>query len=686
MLSLSADVGGTFTDVVLVDSRSRTGLVEKVLTTPGSTEAIREGMKRLCARAGVGVGEIDVLIHGFTIATNAWLTRQGARVVLLTTAGFRDVLEIATQRRSNPYDLALKPLRPLAERSYVLEVPERIDAFGGIVEPLTASDADAIAEKVARLKPEAVAISLLFGFLNNQHEKLLMDAMRRRLPDTPVYASHTINPQLDEYPRTNTTVTAAYVGPVVSRYISRIEADMPAAGMTAPILLMRSDGGVSTIEATRTNPATMLLSGPAGGVIAALELSRLINQPNLITFDMGGTSADFSLIADGRTRMINTREVQGEILRLPSLDIQTISSGGGSVGSIDAGGALRVGPESAGSTPGPACYGRGGTKATLTDAALVMGLLDPNEYAGGTVSLDIEAARAAVSREIAHPLGLSVEEAAYAMVAVANAQMAQAIQRLAVERGCDLRQFGLVSFGGAGSIFAPFLAVELNMLEIVVPLRPGVFSATGLMLTDMRYAYQRPFLHSLASLSGPEVGAAFHALIEQARSVFLRDRIDEQRQSFVCHADMRYVGQVHELTIELPQTVLHGLCDHDEISRRFLQAHEQAYGFADPGMEIELVNLRLEAIGLMPKVAIRDEIPARVDQGRAIGSRTLYLGPRCGFVEARVLARHDLAAGETLTGPLIINQPDTTIFVLPEQNVHVDGSGVLRIHQTQREG
>jgi N-methylhydantoinase A len=632
------------------------------------------------------VEDIDVFIHGFTIATNAWLTRQGARVVLLTTAGFRDVLEIATQRRSNPYDLALKPLRPLADRAHVLEVPERIDAFGEIVQPFTAADADVVAEKVALLQPEAVAISLLFSFLNNHHEKLLVEAMRRRLPDTPVYASHSINPQLDEYPRTNTTVTAAYVGPVVSRYISRIEADMPAAGMTAPILLMRSDGGVSTIEAARTNPGTMLLSGPAGGVIAALELSRLISQPNLITFDMGGTSADFSLIAGGRTRMINTREVQSEILRLPTLDIQTISSGGGSIGHIDAGGALRVGPQSAGSSPGPACYGRGGTKPTLTDAALVMGLLDPNEYAGGTVRLDLEAAREAVLREVAEPLGLSLDEAAFAMVTVANAQMAQAIQRLAVERGCDLRQFGLVSFGGAGSIFAPFLAVDLNMQEIVVPLRPGVFSATGLMLTDMRYAYQRPFLHALVRLSGSAVSAAFHELIEQARSVFLRDRIEAEGQSFVCHADMRYIGQVHELTIELPQAVLDGECNHDEISQRFLRAHEQAHGFADASMEIELVNLRLEAIGAMPKVAIRDDIPAEADRGRAVGTRALYLGPRRGTVEARVLDRRDLAANERLTGPLIINQPDTTIFALPEQTVHVDESGVLRIHLTKREG
>lgn len=683
MLSLSADVGGTFTDVVLVDSDRAVLLADKVLTTPGSTGAIIAGMHRLCERANVKPADIDVLIHGFTIATNAWLTRSGARVVLAVTDGFRDVLEIATQRRPDPYDLHLCALQPLAERACVVEVDERIDAFGEVVRPLDRAAADKAAQRIAALEPEAVAISLLFSYLNDAHEVLLADAVRRLLPNVPVYTSARINPQTDEYPRTNTTVTAAYVGPAVSRYIRQLEATLPEAGMKAPVLLMRSDGGVSTVAATRVNPATMLLSGPAGGVIASLNLSRQAEAPNLITFDMGGTSADFSLIANGRARMINLRELHGEILRTPSLDIQTISSGGGSIGAVDAGGALRVGPQSAGSVPGPACYGRGGTQPTLTDAALVMGLLDANEYVGGEMTLDTAAAREAVRAHVAAPLGLSVEEAAYAMVAIANAQMAQAIRGLSIERGYDLRDFGLVSFGGAGSIFAPFLARDLGMKEVLVPLKPGVFSATGLMLTDIRYAYQRHFLAPLNELDGRAIATEYDAMIADARDAFERDRVRADQRQYTCHADMRYIGQVHELTVELPVGVLDGVFDAADARRRFLVEHERAYGFADPLMDVEVVNLRLEAAGVMPKPDVQVPVPASVDPARNEGSRTLYLGPELGNVAARVLARDTLAAGESLDGPLIVNQPDTTILVLPQQRMTVDANGILRIRANE---
>lgn len=679
MISLSADVGGTFTDVVLVDDRASVSLADKVLTTPGSTEAIIRGMHRLCERAGIKSSDIDVLVHGFTIATNAWLTRSGARVALAVTSGFRDVLEIATQRRSDPYDLHLQVLKPLAQRSCVIEVDERIDAFGGVVTELTEAGAEEAAARIASLEPEAVAISLLFSYTNGRHENMLAAAVRRRLPGLPVYVSSQINPQIDEYRRTNTTVTAAYVGPAVAKYISQLEMTLPQAGLRAPILLMRSDGGVSTVASTEANPATMLLSGPAGGVIASLALSRQLDAPDLITFDMGGTSADFSLIAGGQTRMINERELHGEVLRTPSLDIQTISAGGGSIGAVDAGGALRVGPISAGSVPGPACYGQGGTRPTLTDAALIMGLLDPAEYVGGEMRLDVEASRQALRTHVAEPLGLSLDEAAYAMVAIANAQMAQTIRTLAAERGSDLRRFGLVSFGGAGSIFAPFLARDLGMREVLIPLRPGVFSASGLMLTDMRYVYQAPFICSLKEVDGTELARRYAALVEEARAVFARDRVDASRQLFVGYADMRYVGQVHELTVELPATVLAEQWDFDDAVRRFLKRHEQAYGFADPAMDVEIVNIRLEAIGVMPKAETSASVPARPDPDRQVGSREIYLGPELGRVATRVYKRDDLAADEALEGPLIVNQPDTTIFVLPGQHMLVDPSGVLRV-------
>lgn len=679
MIALSADVGGTFTDVVLVDSSTSVLHADKVLTTPGSTDAIVEGVQRLCERAGIAPSAIDVVIHGFTIATNAWLTRSGARIALAVTDGFRDVLEIATQRRPDPYALQLRLPAPLVGRANVVEVPERIDASGRVVEPLDEAAAAAVADRIATLRPEAVAISLLFSYLDDAHEQRLARAVRAALPGVPVYTSAAINPQIEEYPRTNTTATAAYVGPAVDRYVGRLERALPEAGVRAPILLMRSDGGVATIAATRENPATMLMSGPAGGVIAAEQISRTLAAPDIITFDMGGTSADFSLIAGGRARTINEREIRGERLRMPSLDIHTLSAGGGSIGSVDIGGALRVGPQSAGSVPGPACYGRGGTLPTLTDAALLVGLLSADAYLGGEMTLDVGAAERAVAEHLARPLSLSVADAAHAMLAVANAQMGQAIRGLAVERGHDLRQFALLSYGGAGSIFAPFLARDLQMREVLVPLRPGVFSATGLLLTDMRHTLQLPLRQATRAADAAQLRERYGQLVETARAMLARDGVAEGDQHFECLADMRYIGQAHDLTVPLPVEVLHGGWDGAQAHRLFLQQHEQAYGFADAGMDSEIVQLRLLAVGRMPKAEVA-AAPPPAGAERAVGERRVYLGPSQGEVQAQVLRRADLRPGECLHGPLVINQPDTTIFVLPGQRMTVCGrTGILRL-------
>ncbi len=680
MISVAADVGGTFTDLVLADGSTGRMLIDKVPSTPGSGDAVVRGIRRLARAADVPVGSIDVFIHGFTIATNAWLTRSGANVVLATTRGFRDILEIATQRRPLAYSLTQPPREPIVPRSRVVEVDERLDAFGRIVAPLSAEECERVAAAIAAHRPEAVAISLLFSYLDATHEEWLAAVLRERLPNVPVYLASRINPQIEEYPRTNTTVVSAYVGPAVDRYLGMLERDLPGAGMTAPLLLMRSDGGIATSGAAREQPGSMLLSGPAGGVMAGLEVSRVLGVPDLVTFDMGGTSADFALIEGGRAQFSHEREHGGERLRLPSIDIHTISAGGGSIGHVDLGGAIRVGPESAGAVPGPACYGLGGTQPTLTDAALVLGWLSSDEYLGGEMTLDLARARESVATAIAQPLGISVEDAAFAMVAIANANMAVAVRAVSVERGHDVRQFSLLAFGGAGAIFAPFLARDLEMREIIVPPRPGVFSAAGLLVSDIRYALQAPLRMALDGYDADTVARTYAKLQRQADLSFERDKIEPARRRLRRLLDVRYIGQVHELTVEMPARDSGDGTHAAAIAAAFHRAHERAYGFADAAQPCEIVNLRLEATGAMPKPRIG--AGATTDDARAVRAarrRTVYLGPRWGSMQAEVVDRAALEIGATLSGPAIAVQLDTTTLVLPGQRLRVDDAGMFRI-------
>ncbi|MGB6009283.1 hydantoinase/oxoprolinase family protein [Castellaniella sp.] len=680
MISISADVGGTFTDIILADGRRNTVYADKVLSTPGSSQAIIEGIQLVAGQAGIRPSEIDVFVHGFTIATNAWLTRSGARVVLAVTQGFRDVLEIGTQRRPLSYSLKHPATAPLAPRSQVVEVAERMDAFGRIVTDFSDQDAAAVAERICAMEPEAVAISFLFSYLNPVHEDRLAAAILARRPDLTIYKSADINPQAQEYPRTNTTVTSAYVGPIVDRYLTALQAALPGIGMTAPLLLMRSDGGVATAQTACRQPVNMLLSGPAGGVVAALSISERHQIPNLITFDMGGTSADFSLIADGQAATATERSMGGEILRMTSLDISTISAGGGSIGSVDLGGAIRVGPESAGSNPGPACYGRGGTRPTLSDAALIMGLLDKDVRLANGLTLDLDRAVAAMQADIGDTLNIRAEEAAFGMVAIANAQMAQAIRSLSVEKGFDVRAFSLLSFGGAGSLFAPFLMDELDMREIVIPARPGVFSASGLLLSDIKYHFQSPFPRALDELSAQDIGHVLSELRVRADAAFERDGIEPARRAYRFAADMRYIGQVHELVVPMADgsdTDEAQTWQRDDMLTRFVRLHEQTYGFSDLSMPCEVVNLRLEAIGTISRPDTEESSPPATP-GKPSSRRTLYLGPDWGHVDADIYERRRLGANQRIQGPAVITQADTTILLLPDQTARVD-NGLLRV-------
>lgn len=549
MLRLSVDVGGTFTDLVLIDIQRQLIWVEKVTSTPGSGDGVLRGIRKITERAGVGFSDVELLFHGLTIATNAWLTRSGARVALITTEGFRDVLDIGDQRRPLSYSLNAPKPAPLVARSQVVEVSERVDAFGNIVTALSQREIRRVVDRVAALQPEAIAITLIFGYANPVHEQMLAEALKAEFPHLPIYAASKVAPQIKEYPRANTTAAAAYVGPRVIDYTTTLEGALEKAGFNARLVYMRSDGGASTPDSARANPLNLLMSGPAGGVIGAQEVARILKLPNIISFDMGGTSTDLAMVRDQVAEVGHARIVDGLPVLIPMLDIVAISAGGGSIGYVDPAGGLHVGPQSAGAVPGPACYQRGGDKPTLTDATVALGFLDVNAFADADVDLSRDAARSAVESHIAQRLGTSIEDAAIGMVSIATAGMGEAIRRLSVERGYDPSEFALIAFGGAGGLFAPFLLRDLNLNCVVFPPSPGVFAAHGLQHADIRHTGQLPYLRSTAAITPIELADAYQGISSELDARLASDGIPAGQRRFYKSADMRYVGQFHELNV-----------------------------------------------------------------------------------------------------------------------------------------
>jgi len=686
MRYLAADVGGTFTDLVLLDGATGRQYVEKVPSgARGAAAPIAAGIRQIVAQAGLTPADVDLFVHGFTVSTNALLMGAGAQATLVTSVGARDVLEIRNQLRPGLYSVTTPRPAPVIPRNRVFEVDGRVDAYGGVVSEMTDASLAATVDAVAATEPEAIAICLTFAHLRPDHELRLAAALRARLPEVPLYLSHKVNPQIEEWPRANTTAIAAYVGPVVDGYLTQLESTLSEEGLSAPLRIMRSDGGVATPASARDNPAHTLLSGPAGGVVAARELIGSLGIENAITFDMGGTSADFSAVVESDTRMIRERTLAGQPLRLPTLDVETISAGGGSIGWVDMGGALRVGPQSAGSVPGPACYPQGGDEPTVTDAALVMGLLHPDHYLGGRITLDAEAAHEAIRSKIAEPLGLSVEEGALAIVRIASASMAQAIRTLCVERGVDPRRFWLVAFGGAGPLFSGFLAKMLDMRGVIVPAHPGVFAAEGLLMSDIRHTAQAPCTGLVTDESrAAEFTSLAHSLRQETDEMLAEDGIERDKRSFRCFAGLRYVGQFHELDVEIAPDHLTNW-DAAAVLAQFHAQHAQVYGHADPESPVEFVSVQMNALGGIdrPEVGESTDAPAS-DTGSASATRQILLDAQEGYVEARVIDRASLGPDDTVKGPAIINQLDSTVIVAPGETATPHGRRTIIIERETR--
>ncbi|HXF97534.1 MAG TPA: hydantoinase/oxoprolinase family protein [Gaiellaceae bacterium] len=646
------DIGGTFTDAAAVTEDGRE-VTAKALSTPGN---LARGVIAAVESLHLDWADIGSFVHGTTVGLNAFLERRGARVALLTTAGFRDVYEIGRANRPAMYDVRYRPPAPLVARRDVYELHERLAADGSVLRALDEMEVRNLAARI-RGRYDAVAVVLLHAYRNPEHEDAVERVLADVAPELRVLCSHDIAAEWREYERTSTTVLSAYIAPIVADYLARLEAELGSRGATTTVRVMQSAGGVMSTAVARAKPIQTLLSGPVGGTLAGVALADDLGLEHLICIDMGGTSADVSLVVAGAAEVELQAALDGHPLLMPAVAIRTLGAGGGSVAYLEAG-ALRVGPRSAGAVPGPACYGRGGSEPTVTDANVVLGRLPGAARLGGEVALDVEAARVAVDT-LATSLGIDRVGAARGIVAVADAAMADAIREITVARGIDPRDFSLVAFGGAGPLHAASLAEELEIPRVVVPANPGVLSAWGMLHADTRHDLVRSFFVSLAELSGAQLGESMQALCERARALLAADGVPPKSIELIPAADLRYVGQEYAVTVpwsleENPEEVVRRLPE------RFAAAHLDRYGHNNPGEGVECVNLRVTALGRVGKVR-RRSLDRQSGRPTPAWSERTWLDER--WCETPVYWRESLGAGATLAGPAIVLEDACTTVV-----------------------
>ncbi|MFD0681150.1 MULTISPECIES: hydantoinase/oxoprolinase family protein [unclassified Paenibacillus] len=679
---VGVDVGGTFTDVTLVDSHSGEILNHKVPSTPEDpSRAIMNGVVQILELNEVPVSEVRYLAHGTTVATNSLIERKGALTGLLVTEGFRDLLEIGRQTRPSLYDFFKEKPEPVIPGHLRLEVDERLYADGSVRKQL---DRDRLREAIEHLKSEGVqsiAVCFLFSYLNPEHEKQAVEEIRRLYPEAYVSASHQVVPEFREYARLSTTALNAYLGPVMQRYMENFQESVRKAGIPVDPYITQSNGGIISIQESVANPVRTAVSGPAAGVVAAAHLAELTGYKNMITFDMGGTSADFSLIENGEPKISMEREVEGFPARIPMLDIHACGAGGGSIAWLDAGGALKVGPESAGSMPGPAAYGRGGTRPTVTDANTILGRLNPNGILGGRMILDVEASKRVVQEHICDRTNLSLLEATMGILSVVNANMTRAIRLISVEKGYDPREFTLVSFGGGGGLHCGALARELGIPRILVPPSPGTFCSLGLLVTDVRSDYVRSSLLESSASSMETIRGLFAGMEQEGAAMLEKEGITEAKRRFVLGLDLRFKGQNYELTIPVEWSELTGE-GMQGILTRFHEQHEKNYGYSNRTGIVEFVNYRVTALGELPKATLQrgDENGSRTVQSSLYREVYFSEADRPDYYQTAIYQRSELVPGDRVTGPAIIEQMDSTILLLPGQTMQVDAYRNLLIH------
>jgi len=679
------DIGGTFSDLVIMDEDGRVSTL-KVSSAPDEViAALVDGLRDLQQRAGLASRDAVAVVHGTTAATNAILEYRGARTGLITTKGFRDILEIRRLRVGRLYDLSWDKPKPLVPRRLRREVPERLDVNGAVVEPLDLAEAERAVERLLVEDLEAVAVVLIHAYANGEHERQIGEMIRERAPDIFLSLSHEALPEIGEYERTSTTVVNAYVGPIADRYLGALESGLAEAGVLAPLLMMQSNGGVVRASTARRRPVHVVESGPAGGVVAAVRLAAQCGAPNLITVDMGGTTAKASIVEDGRPFQVAEYEVGagisvgsrmfkggGHTLRVPALDIAEVGAGGGSLVRVDTGGGLRVGPESAGAVPGPVCYGLGNEQPTLTDANLVLGYLNQTHLLGGTLSIDGAAAHRALRELVAGPLGLDPLEAAYGAHQIAVSNMVRVARAVSTERGRDPRRCVLVAFGGNGPVHAAEVARQLGIGEVIVPPWPGLFSAFGLLAAETRHEISQARRMQLAGLAPAELLAGFADLEASARATLLEEGHADERIVMDRLLDLRYRGQSSELRIAVPG--LERIADVASIAAAFEDEHERTYGYRDAQDRVEVVSFRVVA-----HVAV-ELPPPQVEPRRAAASssRSAYFGREHGTLQTAVLDRGDLDQAPR-SGPLIVEEYDATTVVPPGWHARLDEHANIRL-------
>ncbi len=690
---IGIDVGGTFTDFLLCfeDGSSR---IYKVLSTPDDPSiATMAGLSEMAEDQGVSLKEfladVEVIVHGTTVTTNAVLTYTGAKTGLVTTKGVRDALEMRRGIREEQYNNRYQNVKPLVRRYLRRPVDERVDYAGRELKPLPVQDVLDAVEVFKKEGVEAVAVCFMNSFANPAHEKRAAEVILGEMPNVYLSPSTDVLPSIRFYDRVSTTVLNAYVGPILKRYLDALLAKLAAEEYSGVLLIMASNGGVVAAEAAISTAACTLLSGPAGGPVAGRLYSRAIKSDDCLTVDMGGTSFDAALVKDGRPFVTTVGEINRLRLALPMLNVVTIGAGGGSIGWIDEGGLLRMGPQSASSKPGPVCYGLGGTEPTCTDADLVLGYLDPDYFAGGRMKLDLDAAKTAIEEKIAKPLGFTLTEAAAGMYDVINVNMAAAVREVAVNHGQDPRDFPMIVAGGAGPNHACRIALELEIPTLLVPRESSIFCAAGMLMSDLQHDFVRSYPTELVQADPDKFRTVFAELKEEGTRLLKSEGLAEEQIVYIYQLDLRYVRQYHEVTIEVPEDEIDRL-DFAAMIARFHPEHYALYGYhlEEEGTPVELINMRLRAIGITDKPKFSKREYAGPDpSGAKKGRRRVYLPGEKEFAEVDVYDAFALEFGNEIDGPAILEQVNTTIFVTPEYRVIVDkyGSYVLYLPEVEDE-
>jgi N-methylhydantoinase A len=681
---IGVDTGGTFTDVSLIDEGTGEMHIMKVPSTPQNPSlAVLNGVKQIIKETNIDFNQISFFIHGSTVATNALLEQKGAKTGLITTKGFKDVLQIGRQTRPKLYDFRARKSEPLVPRNLRLELNERIDYQGNIVHEVEKDEVLKLAETIKANKLTSLAVCFMHSYINPANEYKVKEILAEALPELSVTISCEVLPEIKEFERTSTAVANAYVLPKMKFYLGHLKDNLKKLKIPSSLYIMQSNGGIISANTAMNMPVRTVLSGPAGGVLAGSLVAKNTPFKNIITIDMGGTSLDTALIENEIPQYTTVSEVEGRPIKVPMIDMHTIGSGGGSIAWIDTGGALRVGPQSSGADPGPVCYGKGGTEPTVSDANVILGRLNPVSILGGKMKMDLESARKVMKEKIADPLGITIEEAAEGILKVINANMVRGIRVISVEKGHDPREFSLMAFGGAGPLHAVDIAKEINSREVIIPPTPGITCATGMLMADVKHDYVKSFTAYLNDVSTEQFNEQLFSLAEEAYKDLFEEGFSEKDIALEASLDLRYQHQAYEINISLSDTVVTDELITESITS-FHENHKNIYGFNRPNESLEVANIRLVGIGKIKKIMHGETSYEEVDKLiNPIAKRQVYFNSQ--YHETSIFNRSDITSNTTITGPAIIEQMDSTIIIHPGQTAKTDSLGNLIINLTSAE-